>query len=98
MNIKYTLHSILFEWDRSKATANIRKHEISFELACEAFFDPFVFYLDDEIVNSELREMIIGMTSNWRLLYVVYVLHEDIVRVISARIVTKTEREKYENQ
>lgn len=98
MNIKYTLHSILFEWDRSKATANIRKHEISFELACEAFFDPFVFYLDDGIVNSELREMIIGMTSNWRLLYVVYVLHEDIVRVISARIVTKTEREKYENQ
>lgn len=98
MNIKYTLHSILFEWDRSKATANIRKHEISFELACEAFFDPFVFYLDDEIVNSELREMIIGMTSNWRLLYVVYVLHEDIVRVISARIVTKAEREEYENQ
>jgi len=98
MNIRYPLHSITFEWDSRKAAVNARNHEISFELACEAFFDPFVFYLDDEIVNGELRESIIGMTVNWRLLYVVYVLNEDIVRVISARMVTKAEREEYENQ
>jgi uncharacterized protein len=76
----------------------MRKHEISFELACEAFFDPFVFYLDEEVVNDELRQSIIGMTTSWRLLYVVYVLREDIVRVISARLATKAEREAYENQ
>ncbi len=98
MNTRYTLYNIIFEWDSDKAAANIRKHEISFEAACEAFFDPFVLYLDDEIVNRELRESIIGMTTNWRQLYVVYVLSEDIVRVISARVVTKAEREKYENQ
>ncbi|MBC8509822.1 MAG: BrnT family toxin [Anaerolineales bacterium] len=98
MNIRYTLHGITFEWDSRKAASNARKHEISFELACEAFFDPFVFYLGDEVINDELRETIIGMTKNWRLLYVVFVLNEDIVRVISARFVTKTEREDYENQ
>lgn len=64
MNIRYTLHKITFEWDSRKAAANIRKHEISFELACEAFFDPFVFHLDGEIVRGELRESIIGMTTN----------------------------------
>jgi len=98
INVRFTLHNIAFEWDRRKAVSNIRKHEISFELACEAFFDPFVFHLDDEVVNDELRESIIGMTTSWRLLYVVYVFREDIVRIISARIATKTEREEYENQ
>lgn len=98
MNTSYTLYGITFEWDRRKAVSNIRKHEISFELACEAFFDPFVFYLDEEVVNDETRESIIGMTRNWRLIHVVYVLKQDIVRVISARLVTKAEREKYENQ
>lgn len=98
MNIRYTLHNVTFEWDNRKAAANIRKHEISFELACEALFDPFVFYLGEELINDELRESVIGMTTNWRLLHIVYALREDIVRVISARTVTKTEREKYENQ
>ena len=54
MNVKYTLHNIAFEWDSQKATANLRKHHVTFELACESFFDPFVCYLDDEIVGSEL--------------------------------------------
>jgi len=67
-------------------------------LACEAFFDPFVCYLDDEIIDGELRETIIGMTTAWRLLCVVYVLRGDIVRLISAQLVTNAEREQYENQ
>jgi hypothetical protein len=98
MNVRYTLHNIAFEWDSRKAAANFRKHEISFELACEAFFDPFVFYLNDEMVNDELRETIIGLTTTWQLLYVVYVLRGDIIRIVSARPVTKAEREAYENQ
>ena len=56
MNVRYTLHNVIFEWDSQKAAVNLRKHNVSFELACEAFFDPFVCYLDDEIVGSELRE------------------------------------------
>ena len=98
MSTTYTLHNIAFEWNRRKAIANSRKHGISFEFACEAFFDPFVFYLDEEIIREETRETIIGMTANWRLLYVVYVMREDYVRIISARLATKIEREQYENQ
>lgn len=98
MNVRYTLHNILFEWDSQKAAVNLRKHDVSFELACETFFDPFVCYLDDEIVGSELRERIVGLTTNWILLYVVYVMCDDRIRIVSARSVTKTEREIYENQ
>lgn len=53
MNVRYTLHGVAFEWDSHKATANLHKHNVRFELACEAFFDPFVCYLDEEIVDYE---------------------------------------------
>ena len=98
MNVKYSLHNIVFEWDSQKAATNIRKHSITFELACEAFFDPFVLYLDDEVVDGEVRETVIGLATNWQLLFVVYVMSEDMIRIISARLVTNTERETYENQ
>lgn len=98
MKVKYTLHNISFEWDNQKAVTNLSKHGIPFGLACEAFFDPFVSYCDEEILDGELREIIIGMTTTWQLLYVVYVLREDIIRIISARLVTNEERETYENQ
>ena len=98
MNVKYTLHNIAFEWDSQKAIANLRKHHVTFELACESFFDPFVCYLDDEIVGSELRERIVGLTTTWMLLYIVYVMRDDMIRIVSARLVTNAEREVYENQ
>lgn len=98
MNVRYTLHNILFEWDSQKAAVNLRKHDVSFELACEAFFDPFVCYLDDEIVGSELRERIVGLTTSWIMLYIVYVMRDDRIRIVSARSATKLERETYENQ
>lgn len=98
MNVRYTLHNVIFEWDSKKAAVNLRKHNVSFELACEAFFDPFVCYLDDEIVGSELRERIVGLTTTRILLYIVYVLRDDRIRIVSTRLVTKAEREIYENQ
>lgn len=98
MNVKFTLHNIIFEWDSQKAAANLRKHNMNFELACEAFFDPFICYLDDEIIDGELREAIMGLSKNWQLLYVVFVLRDDIIRIISARLVTNAEREIYENK
>ena len=98
MNGAYTLHDVTLEWDSHKAEGNLRKHGLSFETACEAFFDPFVVWLDDKVVEGERREAIVGMTVNWRLLYVAYVMRDDIIRLVSARKVTKTERKRYEDQ
>ena len=98
MKVQYTLQDIAFEWDSQKALTNFRKHKVKFELACEAFFDPFVCYLDEQIVGSELRERLVGLTTTWLLLLVVYVIRGDVIRIVSARMVTKAEREIYENQ
>jgi len=34
----------------------------------------------------------------WLLLYIVYVIRDDIIHIVSARLVTNAEREIYENQ
>jgi hypothetical protein len=98
MSVSYSLHGIQFEWDNRKASANLRKHGIAFETACEAFFDPFVCSADVEDYPGEVREAVVGMTVNWRLLYVVYVQRGDVLRIISARPATYSERSAYENQ
>jgi len=99
MRIDYQLHGIRFEWESEKAATNLRKHGISFETACEVFFDPFLRMLDPENLDGQIREEIIGLTMNWKLIYVVYTMRKgDIFRIISARSVTKYERRLYEEQ
>ena len=80
-----------------KADIDLQKHGLSFETASEAFLDPFVRSIDIEIADDEFREAIIGMSVAWKLLYVAYTMrNEERFRIISARPVTKGEREKYE--
>ena len=54
--------------------------------------------VDTGVVEGEPREAVIAMTVSWRLLYVVYVERDDVIRIISARPAEKAERELYENQ
>ena len=98
MDMNYVLQAIRFEWDSDKAIQNLLKHGIDFETACETFFDPLVVCVESEIVNSEERERLIGLTYTYKLLYVVYTEREDVIRIISARPVTIKERIHYENR
>ncbi len=52
MLTEYKLQGIQFEWDSHKADTNFQKHRISFDTACEAFFDPFVQSADVEEVDE----------------------------------------------
>ncbi len=97
MDERYRLQGIDFEWDVEKANSNRKKHGISFILACEAFFDPFLVPFDDEIVEGEIRYIVVGMSINWQLLYVVFVWRGDVVRLVSARLATSRERKIYES-
>jgi uncharacterized protein len=98
MDITYELQGQVFEWDAAKAAANLRKHHVSFERACEVFFDPFV-HLIDASDNQESREAAIGLTEEWDLLFVVHVVrHEDTIRIVSARPATPSERRDYEHE
>jgi uncharacterized protein len=86
-----------FEWDKSKATANIRKHRVSFEEAITVFSNPLAVIFDDEEHSlDEQREIIIGHSQNNRLLLVSFTERPDAIRIISARLATRSEREDYE--
>ncbi len=98
MNVVHFLYDVRFEWNAEKARLNERKHGVSFELACEVFFDPFFLIVKEEIIDGEVRNAIIGLTTSWQLLYVVYVARNEAIRIISARRTTRKERLEYENQ
>lgn len=98
MNIRYQHNAIEFEWDTLKAASNMRKHGISFETACEVFFDPFVCAGDEQVIDGEVRETVIGLTSDWELFYVAYTIRGDSVRLISARMANRYQRKIYEDQ
>jgi uncharacterized protein len=98
MESRYKLNEINFIWDEQKAISNIKKHPgITFEEACEVFFDPFLRIVDGGIVENELRDAVIEMTENWRLFNVAHILRDETFRIISARKATKAERAIYEN-
>ncbi|MBL0312177.1 MAG: BrnT family toxin [Holophagaceae bacterium] len=89
---------IRFEWDPSKATANQRKHGVSFEEAQSVFYDEFaVQFYDDEHSASEERFILLGMSASARLLIVCHCEREsgNLIRIISARKATKTESAFY---
>lgn len=91
-------HGISFIWNTQKARTNLRKHGVSFENACESFFDPFLRVVDVSREEEE-RDAVIGMETQGRLLFVIHIQAEDDrIRLISARKATTRERLDYENQ
>jgi len=89
--------SLEFEWDPSKAAANLRKHGVSFEEATTVFGDPLAAIFDDEVHSKEeRRELIIGHSEKHQLLVVSFTERGRAIRIIGARRVTRRERRKYE--
>ena len=86
-----------FEWDEAKAAANLAKHGVSFDEAKTVFDDPlFVDFYDPEHSVDEHRYITLGESQQGRLLIVAYTGRDEVTRLISAREVTSTEREAYE--
>ena len=86
-----------FEWSRQKDAENRRKHGVSFAEAAEVFLDPHVLIeYDDAHSVDEDRYNLIGMSGRLRILFVVTTERGETDRIISARRVTREERERYE--
>ena len=84
---------------RRKAKANIRKHGVSFAEAVTAFGDPLSMNMPDpDRSQDEQRFIVMGMSDRYRLLVVSYTDRPPQTRIISARLATRHEREKYEEQ
>jgi uncharacterized protein len=86
-----------FEWDRRKNASNRRKHGIEFGEAASVFGDPLATTFPDiDHSASEQRFLTIGTSLRQRILVVAHLESEETIRIISARPVTLSEREFYE--
>ncbi len=89
-----------FEWDEEKSQSNFRKHGVTFATATVVFDDPHFLMERDRAVDGEERWHTIGMVEDVLLLLVAHTIwdedDDEIVRIISAREVTKHERRNYE--
>jgi uncharacterized DUF497 family protein len=90
-----------FEWDPAKAAANAKKHKVTFEVAKTVFYDDFAIqFFDEEHSSDEDRFLLLGMSSDARLLLVCHCEREDgdVIRIISARKATETEAQNYRGE
>ena len=86
-----------FEWDPAKADANLCKHGITFDFASRVFSDPNRIEQTAEAdYDGEIREQVIGRGQEF-VLYVVYTMRLEKVRIISARRATRNEYLEYWN-
>ena len=86
-----------FEWDEKKAAANERKHGISFHEAATVFGDQLAnTFSDPDHSKDECRFITFGLSRFDRLLVVSHTEREPRLRIISARLATRTERRIYE--
>ena len=89
-----------FEWDEHKNILNQLKHKIACEEAMTVFYDMNArVIVDEEHSLDEERFLILGVSANMHLLVVCHCYRgrdENVIRIISARKATKTERSQYE--
>ena len=89
---------IRFVWDEWKNRQNQVKHGVSFEEAESVFFDEQAReYFDPDHSEEEDRFLLVGRSYNLRILLICHCYREGerIIRIISARRATKTERSAY---
>lgn len=84
-----------FEWDTRKNKINKRKHKISFETAKYVFTDPTRIEIYDEIHSFTDEERVTVLGKVHEVLFVVYTMRKENIRIISARLATKEEKEAY---
>lgn len=89
---------MIYEWDPKKASANLKKHKVSFDEASTVFTDPFALSFDDPDHSlDESRSITIGTSAKQRILFLSHADRgEDHVRIIHARSATKTEAHAYQ--
>lgn len=89
---------IAFEWDEGNRDKNWVKHGVGNFAAEEVFLDPNKKILKDMLhsTEDEVRFILLGKTNLQRLLFVVFTLRQEKIRIISASYLNQKERPLYE--
>jgi uncharacterized protein len=88
-----------FEWDDKKARSNFRKHGVRFDEASTVFGDALSLTIPDP-AHSEVEDRLItlGRSHRGKLFVVVHTERGDNIRIISARLASRRERQVYEER
>ena len=83
-----------FEWDENKNRLNKKKHGIDFKIASRVFYDINRLERPDAKHSyDEERYISLGLVDD--VLFVVHTDRKDVIRIISARYATDSERSLY---
>jgi uncharacterized DUF497 family protein len=86
-----------FEWDERKEVANQKKHGVSFLEASELFADELSSCVrDPDHSDEEERYLLFGVSLKGSFLVVSFTERAETIRIISARTMTRQERNAYE--
>ena len=88
-----------FDWDEGNIKKNWEKHKVRHYECEEMFFNkPFVVKPDIKHSGIEDRFYALGRTDANRLLFIVFTIRKDRIRVISARDMNRKERRIYDEK
>jgi hypothetical protein len=87
-----------FEWDPAKDETNRKKHGLSFGEASELFKSgiDYLGIYDEEHSDEEDRFVAVGPIRRGIIVVAYTERDEDVLRILSARMATKRERQRYE--
>lgn len=85
-----------FDWDEGNRDKNWAKHQVSNAECEELFFNsPLIVAEDVKHSLSETRWFALGRTNVGRTLFIAFVIRDLKIRVVSARDMSRKEREIY---
>ena len=87
-----------FNWDSANNGKNWLKHRVTNSEAEEVFFNypRYVYRGHIQSAGTERRYYLLGQTNDKRRLFVVFTVRGNLIRIISARDMSKKERRRYE--
>ena len=85
-----------FDWDQANLAKNWQKHAVSGSECEQVFFNqPLVAEPDTKHSAQEPRYYALGQTDSGRRLFLVFTVRGKLIRVISAREMSRRERREY---
>jgi hypothetical protein len=86
-----------FEWDEGNLLKNWERHGVSASECEQVFFNrPLVSLPDRAHSDAEPRFYALGQTDVARYLFIAFTVRNDLIRVISARDMSRKERKAYD--
>lgn len=85
-----------FDWDDDNRDKNWLKHRVTWSECEEPFFNsPLLLNPGPAHSQTETRHFALGQTNAGRPLFIVFTIRKEKIRVISARDMSRKEREFY---